>query len=185
MCGAAPNAQGVHQCSSSGVGAQRLGVMDASLRCRCAPAHRRPCSARPSCLIPRDQPLKRSNAMNDMENGLRPFASPPGEAEDRFTSEGGAVRPRHPAPAPTESRSIVSAEQRSHRAGGSGVVKQPRASAQLPTPGQLELMQDMNVDFCQGSYLHEHQRFLRFEDAIDCAETARRTRARHGEQRCQ
>ena len=119
--------------------------------------------------------------MNDMARGRRPFATPGGEAEDRFTSEGGAVGPRHPSPAPKESRSIASAEPRNCPTGGPGVVKQPLVSAQGPTRGQRELMQDMDVDFRDGVYHHENQCFLRFEDAIDCAETAHRARAGHGE----
>ncbi|WKB55304.1 hypothetical protein [Eleftheria terrae] len=41
-------------------------------------------------------------------------------------------------------------------------------------------MSDMNVDFLDGTYRHEHQRFLSLEAAIDHAELARRQRRNGG-----
>lgn len=90
--------------------------------------------------------------MNTMQTGSPQQAPSPSEAEDRFTSEGGSVGPRHPP-------------------------EDPRASG-TPTPRQAALMQDLNVDFSHGTYQYRQVRFTGFEEAIDHAETSRRTSAR-------
>ncbi|AKJ31200.1 hypothetical protein AAW51_4509 [Caldimonas brevitalea] len=45
----------------------------------------------------------------------------------------------------------------------------------------MDLMQDMNVDFREGTYLYERQRFLLLEQAIDYAESTLRARSRDRE----
>lgn len=117
--------------------------------------------------------------MNEMRTGRHPSAPPPGEAEDRFTSEGGSLGPQRP----TASQHILPTVQGDRRVGDDEVVEQPREASvesDAPTTRQTELMQDMNVDFCEGTYRYERRRFLRFEEAIDYAETTRRSRGRDG-----
>ena len=113
--------------------------------------------------------------MNEMRTGRHPFEPLPGEAEDRFTSEGGSLGPRRP----TAIRSALPTARGNRCTGDTGAEEQTQAvslGSRAPTPHQRELMQDVNVDFRDGAYRYAHQRFLRFEEAIDCAETTRRTR---------
>lgn len=115
--------------------------------------------------------------MNAMHTGSPQQAPAPSEAEDRFTSEGGSVGPRHP-PEDQNASVMASVRRRVDQAvAPESPPSTPRASG-TPTPRQMALMRDLNVDFSHGTYQYRQVRFTGFEEAIDHAETSRRTSAR-------